>query len=88
MFQSEADKRMTKVILLLEFILAMGLAFWLNAFLAGAMLAAMLISYVWYHRMSKKMFGGITGDLAGWFLQVCECMMAGFVLLAGYLVCL
>ena len=88
MFQSEADKRMTKVILLLEFILAMGLAFWLNAFLAGAMLAAMLISYVWYHRMSKKMFGGITGDLAGWFLQVCECMMAGFVLLAGYIVCL
>ena len=88
MFQSEADKRMTKVILLLEFILAMGLAFWMNAVLAGAMLTAMLISYVWYYRMSKKMFGGITGDLAGWFLQVCECMMAGFVLLAGYIVCL
>lgn len=28
--------------------------------------------FVWYYRMSKTKFGGITGDLAGWFLQVCE----------------
>lgn len=26
----------------------------------------------WFRRMAKAQFGGITGDLAGWFLQVCE----------------
>jgi adenosylcobinamide-GDP ribazoletransferase len=29
--------------------------------------------------MSKNQFGGITGDLAGWFLQMCECLMAAAV---------
>lgn len=29
-------------------------------------------AFYWYYRMSKTKFGGITGDLAGWFLQVSE----------------
>ena len=28
-----------------------------------------------YHRVAVKQFGGITGDLAGWFLQKCEIWM-------------
>ena len=28
--------------------------------------------FFWYRRMSMKEFGGITGDLAGWFLQTAE----------------
>ena len=28
--------------------------------------------FFYYYKMSVKNFGGITGDLAGWFLQVCE----------------
>ena len=31
-----------------------------------------ILSFAWYYRMSMKQFGGITGDLAGWFLQICE----------------
>ena len=31
-----------------------------------------VLSFVWYYRISMKQFGGITGDLAGWFLQICE----------------
>lgn len=31
-----------------------------------------VLSFVWYYLMSMKQFGGITGDLAGWFLQICE----------------
>lgn len=29
-------------------------------------------TFFWYYRMSLKEFGGITGDLAGYFLQCCE----------------
>ena len=35
-------------------------------------------TYLYYYRLSEKAFGGITGDLAGWFLQLCEliCLLA------------
>lgn len=32
---------------------------------------------VWYHRLSRLEFGGITGDLAGYFLQLCELLLLG-----------
>ena len=28
--------------------------------------------YIWYYYISKKQFGGITGDLAGYFVQLLE----------------
>ena len=43
-----------------------------------------LFVFLYYYRMSRKQFGGITGDLAGYFLQVCElAMLAGAVLCRG-----
>lgn len=38
--------------------------------------AAALLLMMYYHHMAYKEFGGITGDLAGWFLQVCELIIA------------
>ena len=32
-------------------------------------------TFGYYYYLSKKYFGGITGDLAGWFLQKCELFM-------------
>ena len=43
--------------------------------LAGA--AACLI---WYRRRAYRYFGGINGDLAGWFLCICELVTAGCLL--------
>lgn len=37
--------------------------------------AAALAVFLYYRRMSMKQFGGITGDLAGYFLQLCELAM-------------
>ena len=45
---------------------------------AGALLGAGGM-YLYYYRMSLKKFGGITGDLAGYFLQMCELIMAACV---------
>ena len=33
------------------------------------------LTFLYYYRMAKKEFGGITGDLAGYFLQVCELVL-------------
>ena len=40
----------------------------------GLVLAALLV-FARYHVVSNKQFGGITGDLAGWFLQKAELWM-------------
>ena len=55
----------------------------LCALLAAALLALGGWALVWaalcvfarYYTVSNKQFGGITGDLAGWFLQKCELWM-------------
>lgn len=38
----------------------------------GLAVAACAVSFVIYRLYSYKQFGGITGDTAGWFLQICE----------------
>ncbi|MCM1191087.1 MAG: adenosylcobinamide-GDP ribazoletransferase [Butyrivibrio sp.] len=39
--------------------------------------------FAWYRHMAYKNFGGVTGDLAGYFLQVCELgLLAGIVLVS------
>lgn len=39
--------------------------------------AAAFLVFFWYCRMARREFGGITGDLAGYFLQLCELGMLG-----------
>lgn len=49
-----------------------------------AICAAAALVFVWYRFISEKHFGGITGDLAGWFLCRCEVwMLVAAALVAG-----
>lgn len=50
--------------------------------LAGlACAAAVALTFFWYRRMALREFGGVTGDLAGCFVQCCE--RNGVLLLAA-----
>lgn len=40
------------------------------------------ISFAYYYYTSKKHFGGITGDVAGYFVQICELIIPCVVLVA------
>lgn len=40
--------------------------------MGGIAVCGSLISVFFYCRMAKKQFGGVTGDTAGFFLQICE----------------
>lgn len=42
--------------------------------------------FFYYLRMAKKEFGGITGDLAGWFLEVCELTVLTAATAAAWLI--
>ncbi|MEY8372279.1 adenosylcobinamide-GDP ribazoletransferase [Merdimmobilis hominis] len=47
---------------------------------------ALLLAALWfcyYFYKSRREFGGITGDLAGWFLTVCELLILAGVLIGG-----
>lgn len=40
---------------------------------------------IYYRHMAYKQFGGVTGDLAGWFLQVTELVLTAVIVLGGKL---
>ena len=71
-FATAADRRTVRnVLLLLAALLSAALAA-----LGGGVLAAAALAVFWrYHAVAKTQFGGITGDLAGWFLQKAELWM-------------
>lgn len=65
-------------ILIIELIVLLSLELYVSqgCFLWCLIPAILVFAYYW--KMSKKIFGGITGDLAGYFLQVMElvCLIA------------
>ena len=71
-FSDAAARRFTLV--WCAFFLA--LAFVLLAAACGrpglAVIVSSLAAFAWYFSLSRRRFGGTTGDLAGWFVQVCE----------------
>lgn len=71
-FADLAARRQTRGILLALLLLAgAGLA----CLGGGWMLLAAAAMFAVYYGVSMRVFGGITGDLAGWFLQWCELLM-------------
>ena len=41
--------------------------------------------FLHYNRMSKREFGGITGDLAGWYVETCELAVLGAAVVLAYI---
>lgn len=70
-------------------VLGVYLALWAGAVwlwgewtLGLAALAAAVLTYFVYKAVALRQFGGFTGDLAGWFLQLCELSMLAAIVLA------
>ncbi len=81
-FKTSAEKKRSAAVLLALFFLVWGgMAIVLPP--AGALLLlAALLCYAALYRTAQRAFGGMSGDLAGWFLQLCELsMLAALVLL-------
>lgn len=82
-FSSGADKKHAGFILILETILVIAGLLWLDRTAGLAVVLVSFLAFFGYHRMSVNKFGGITGDLAGWFLQVCELLQLVSVVMVG-----
>ncbi len=83
-FASAADKRTVgNVLIVFAAVLTAGLC--LCGLTGCGMAAAAWGVFAWYYRMAKREFGGLSGDLAGWFLQTAEVWMLGVMCLSLYL---
>ena len=83
-FQDGAQKKRVRMVLIVWACVCGGIMLYLSWKTAAIVIIAALLVFLYYYRMSRKQFGGTTGDLAGYFLQVCElAMLAGAVLSRG-----
>ena len=70
------SRSLSGISVVIIWLLAAGVGFYLTAGLCGVAEAVVgLAVFFYYYQFSRKQFGGITGDLAGYFLQLCELFM-------------
>ena len=88
MLRAEADNSAgsVKMVMFLEMLAASAAVLALNPVTGGAVLAAAYLTLLLYHHVAMKEFGGVSGDLAGWFLSLCELLMLGAAVTAGMII--
>ena len=69
-----AGKKTVRFFLLLQAVLCGGAMLFCNPILGGVTVGMSFLTFAYYAYMSKKQFGGITGDLAGYFVTMAELM--------------
>lgn len=86
MFSNRASKRRVQVVMCGYLLVCGGIMIWIQPILGSVAILSAIVTFGYYYRFSKKNFGGITGDLAGCFLQICELTMAVAVIIAEQVV--
>ena len=71
-FAQGAEKTRCKVFLVIEGIICISIMIFVDAFTGAFAALAMILSFIYYRQMAKSKFGGITGDLAGFFVCTSE----------------
>ena len=71
-FRDSADVRTTVVVIVAVFVVAVGAAIAVSPVAGLVMVAAEAALLAWLNWFAKKNFGGMSGDVAGFFLQLCE----------------
>lgn len=71
-FSQAALKRTVRLVMGMYITLCCGWLLWYGRGAGLCCIAAAFLTFFYYYRMAVREFGGITGDLAGWFLQSCE----------------
>lgn len=75
-FSGYAAKRTVKRVLVVYAVLISALLFFVGGVTGAAVVLTAFAVFAAYYRMATDKFGGMTGDLAGYFLQMCEIAMA------------
>ncbi|ODU56608.1 MAG: adenosylcobinamide-GDP ribazoletransferase [Clostridium sp. SCN 57-10] len=71
-FRDAAHRSTVSAVMAAFAALAAGAMVWAAPVAGACALMAALAVFAYYRVMSYRVFGGVTGDLAGWFLSLCE----------------
>ena len=74
-FSSAAQKKNVRIAAVLYILICAGTLLWIDLLAGAIVLAGCGLVFWYYHHMAMKEFGGTTGDLAGYFLQINEIVM-------------
>ena len=75
-FANTAQKWIVLISLYLQLLLCMWIMTMIEIKTAGLVCAAAIICFCYYRYRSYRELGGITGDVAGYFVTICEAAMA------------
>lgn len=84
-FQDGAGRKTVGIVMIIVLLMSIALSLRLDVRMGAASAAAGLLSFCYYKAVCYRQFGGITGDLAGYFLQICELAILTCTVLAGRL---
>lgn len=82
-FAKGASKKPVVFFLIVWAVFAYTALQWLYGWFGIVYMAVSLLLFFWFYRFCKQQFGGITGDLAGFFLNVFETVMLILAVLLG-----
>ncbi|WP_302496120.1 adenosylcobinamide-GDP ribazoletransferase, partial [uncultured Flavonifractor sp.] len=71
-FTGPMDTAKARGVMVIWVVACVAAMLWLDLWTGGAALLGAGLACLYYRVMSARQFGGVTGDLAGFFLQICE----------------
>lgn len=83
MFSQGAQKQRVRAVMGLFLGVCLAVMVYLGGLMGLCCFSAAALVFLYYRLMSQKQFGGITGDLAGFFLQMAELAMPATALIAS-----
>lgn len=75
-FSDGAQKKCVRIVSIMYAVLCVCLMLAYHPVIGGCAVLGIALEYLYYYKMSMKEFGGITGDLAGFHMQVSELVLA------------
>lgn len=88
-FSENSDKKIVFFTLIFQIIIFLTFNFIFCVFLKANIVIIvlfyifMILFYFWHNKLCKNLFGGITGDLAGFFISLSELVTLAFTALGG-----
>lgn len=83
LFARAADRKRAAAALVVWIVSTAGGMLWISPSAGICCLLGALAVFAWYRYTAYRQFGGVSGDLAGWFLQLCELGMLAAVIFYG-----
>jgi adenosylcobinamide-GDP ribazoletransferase len=84
-FADSAQEKVVKIVLFLELLCCVGVMLGLSLTTGILTVAVAFLSFGYYRWRTNRELGGITGDTAGYFVTVCEAVIAIAAAVGTYL---